>query len=248
MTKLRICLIFSLLAVFFCFPGATAYAAQSVGRIELAVTAPVVGNTPDTTVTILDGEGFTVVSAAWLPSGHSVFEENTTYTVSIKIALISSDYTYVGLTYGSMLVNGKIATGSSSGSNMTINCGFDAVAPTPTPNDPTPTPTTNAPSVIPEPETTPEPFQPPELPPDILDKDVNLLLWDLYVSSEQANWQLQNIAKKQAELLQQMPKDDPPRPLLSTPFNDYTVTEGFCLLGLLALVIGVLNHFLRRYI
>lgn len=39
----------------------------------------------------------------------------------------------------------------------------------------------------------------------------------------------------------------PPRPFLDTPFEEYTVSEGFGLLFLGAVVVGVLYHFVRRF-
>ena len=38
------------------------------------------------------------------------------------------------------------------------------------------------------------------------------------------------------------------RTFLLTPFSEYTVTEGFCLVFFLALFVVALNHFIRRFI
>jgi hypothetical protein len=39
-----------------------------------------------------------------------------------------------------------------------------------------------------------------------------------------------------------------PRLFLETPFEEYTVIEGFCLVFTIALIIGVIHHFVRRFI
>lgn len=39
-----------------------------------------------------------------------------------------------------------------------------------------------------------------------------------------------------------------PRPFLTTPFEEYNVVEGYCLLFTLLIFIAILYHFVRRFI
>ena len=38
------------------------------------------------------------------------------------------------------------------------------------------------------------------------------------------------------------------RPFMTTPFTEYTVTEGFCLAFFFAMVISIIHHYVRRFV
>jgi hypothetical protein len=98
--------------------------ATSITSVNIIITAPVKGATPNTTA---DGSGnFTIGSVSWLPPSTTLFLGGTVYTAVVTLTA-NSGHNFTGLSFAT--INGQNATVSNnSGAAGTYTVTFDVAA------------------------------------------------------------------------------------------------------------------------
>jgi len=98
-----------------------------IASAAITVTAPVAGETPDTTATAGADANFTVGAVTWEPGRELYFSHETVYTATVTLAA-STGHTFTGL--AAATINGQTATvTNNTGTAVTLARAFAATEP-----------------------------------------------------------------------------------------------------------------------